>query len=442
MILTSMSDWLTSAASAAKALPGLHVQAHTLSVATDLTRATSAPISSTMIAPVVRDWRVEQNTATSNWSQPPVTRARVFAQRLADVRPVCVVGARDDAQNCLLDLPPNVRVDVDASRLLLAGCEASLGPEMRNTLSRERRNSATLEREFSTARAAESRGQYSVRSIEQRLTKRLNQLLPGMGRLLKDAGAYIEIPQLSVTRLVTSVPEARRHGIDIPFQQADLRLPLGAPEIQRATLGAYIRIPAPDRQLLLFVSLATPDTVEWVDQDVKTHAARHQQQLFGDIPGNFDATPLPMHAELRRPNLVRTLAKHLHDGHRRYHDFAYGATRESLAPISHSDVRQPLCAQRGQEAPPDAEHRDAPQSESTSSEMMRSRRAPEPAPAMPLTPAEAAEATQAIEPPGPLPKRRTSRSNSVSLDDMAKAVAMLEQLDRKYRQLGRPRFGK
>ncbi|AKC68642.1 hypothetical protein [Pandoraea oxalativorans] len=411
MILNSMSEWLTSAASAAKALPAMHVHAHTLRVATDLTRAASAPISSTMIAPVVRDWPTVQNAASSNWSHPPVTRAHVFAQRLADVRPVCVVGARDDAQNCLLDLPPDAHIDIDASRLLLAGCEASLGPEMRKALSRERRNSATLEREFANARAAESRGQYSVRSIEQRLTKRLNQLLPGMGRLLKNTGAYIEIPQLSVTRLVTSVPEARRHGIDIPFQQADLRLPLGAPEIQRATLGAYIRIPARDRQLLLFVSLATPDTVEWVDKDIKTHAARHQQQLFGDIPENFDATPLPLHAELRRPNLIRTLAKHLHDGHRRYHDFAYGATRESLAPISHADIRQPLCS-------------------------------PEPALATSLTPTEAAETTEAIEPPPQQLRRRTSRSNSVSLDEMAKAVAELERLDRKYRQLGRPRFGK
>ncbi|MFK0379802.1 hypothetical protein [Pandoraea sp. NPDC090278] len=438
MILNSMSDWLTSATNAAKALPAMHVQAHTLRVANDLTRATSAPITSTMIAPALRDWHAAQNAASSNWSHPPVTRARVFAERLADVRPVCVVGARDDARNCLLDLPANAQVNVDASRLLLAGCEASLDAQTRKTLSRERRNSATLEREFSKARATESRGQYSVRSIEQRLTKRLNQLLPGMERLLKNTGAYIEIPQLSVTRLVTSVPEARRHGIDVPFQHANLRLPLGAPEIQRATLGAYIRIPARDRQLLLFVSLATPDTVEWVDQDVRIHATRHQQQLFGDIPENFDATPLPMHAEIRRPNLVRTLAKHLHDGHGRYHDFAYGATRESLAPISHADVRQPLCAQHGSEAPVDAVQHDAPQDDSTPSAAMHLPRAPEAAPATSGIPAQAAEATEAIEPP----KRRASRSNSMSLDEMAKAVEMLERLDREYSRLARPRFGK
>lgn len=442
MILYSMADWLTSAASAAKDLPRLHMRAHAHRIATDLARATSGPITSTMISPALRDWQTAQGAASFNWSQPPVTRARVFAERLADVRPVCVVGARDDAQNCLLDLPADVHVDVDASRLLLAGCEASLEVEMRRTLSRERRNSATLDREFSKARAAESQGQYSVRSIEQRLTKRLNQLLPGMERLLKNTGAYIEIPQLSVTRLVTSVSEARRHGIDIPFQQADLRLPLGSPEIQHATLGAYIRIPAHDRQLLLFVSLATPDTVEWVDQDAITHAIEHQQQLFGDIPENFDATPLPMHVEIRRPNLVRTLATHLHDGHRRYHDFAYGATRESLAPISHADVRQPLCAPHGSGVSADVAQNDAPQGESTSSEAMRSPPAPEPAPATSVTPPEAAETTEATAPPAPPPKRPASHSNSLSLAEMAKAVEMLEQLDRKYRQLARPRFGK
>ncbi|MCE4062807.1 hypothetical protein LXM60_21650 [Pandoraea sputorum] len=406
MILNSMSNWLTSAVSAAKELPQLHTQAHAPSVATDLTRVTSAPISSTMIASAVRNWRAAPTSASSDWSQPPVTRARVFAERLADVRPVCVVGARDDAQNCLLDLPADVHVDVDTSRLLLAGCEASLEPAMRETLSRERRNGAALEREFSEARAAESRGQYSIRSIERRLTRQLNQLWPGMERLLKDANAYIEIPQLSVTRMVTSVPEARRHDIDVPFQDAALRLPLGEPEIQRATLGAYIRIPAPDRQLLLFVSLATPDTVEWADPDIKTHAAQHRQQLFGEIPEHFESTPLPVNAELRDPNLVRTLAKHLHDGHLRYHDVAYGATRESLAPISHAGVRQPLCSQYGQE---------------TTSEAMHSPRAP--------------------EPPAP-PKRRTSRSTSMSVDEIAKALAKLEQLDREYRQRGRPRFGK
>ncbi|VVE75972.1 hypothetical protein PAN31117_05292 [Pandoraea anapnoica] len=442
MILNSMSDWLPPAANAAEALPGRHVQARTPGVATDLTRAASAPISSTMIASTVRGWHAAQNGASVNWSQQPVTRPRVFAERLADVRPVCVIGARDDARNCLLDLPANIRVDVDVSRLLLAGCEASLEPEMRKKLSRERRDSATLEREFFNARAAESQGQYSVRSIEQRLTKQLNQLLPGVERLLKDTGAYIEIPQLSVTQWVTSVPEALRYGIDVPFPHDDLRLPLGPPEIQRATLGAYIRIPAPDRQLLLFVSLATPDTVEWVDQDVKTHAAQHQQQLFGDIPENFDATLLPMHAEIRRPNLVRTLAKHLHDGHRRYHDFAYGATRESRAPISHADVRQSLCAQRGSGVSADVAQYDAPQGESTSSEAMRSPRAPEPAPATSLTAPEVAETTETVEPPPPPPKRRTARSSRVSLNEMAKAVAMLEQWDRKYRQLARPRFGK
>ncbi|BET12191.1 hypothetical protein [Pandoraea sputorum] len=435
MILYSMSDWLTSAVSVAKELPRLHTQAHAPGIASDLARASSAPITSTMISPALPDRQPAQGAASFNWSQPPVTRARVFAERLADVRPVCVVGARDDTQNCLLDLPADVHVDVDASRLLLAGCEASLGAEMRKTLSGERRDSATLEREFSRARAAESRGQYSVRSIERRLTKRLNQLLPGMERLLKDTKAHIEIPQLSVTRLLTSVPEARRHGIDVPFQHAELRLPLGEPEIQRATLGAYICIPARDRQLLLFVSLATPDTVEWVNQDLTTHAAQHRKQLFGEIPEHFDATPLPMPAELRGPNLVRTLAKHLHDGHLRYHDVAYGATRESLAPISHADVRQPLCSLRGQETP---------------SEAKRSPRAHEPVPVTPLTRAQAskavaeaaAEAVQATEPPAPLLKRRTSRSMSVSLDEMAKAIAALEQLDRAYRQLARPRFGK
>ncbi|VVE83399.1 hypothetical protein [Pandoraea sputorum] len=420
MILNSMSNWLTSAVSVAKELPRLHTQAHAPGVAMDLASATSAPISSTMIAPVVRGWRAAQNAAPFDWSQPPVTRARVFVERLANVGPVCVVGTRDDAQNCLLDLPADVHVDVDASRLLLAGCEASLGTEMRKTLSRERRNSAALEREFSEARAAESRGQYSIRSIERRLTKRLNQLWPGMERLLKDAEAYIEIPQMSVKRMITSVSEARRHGIDAPFQHAELRLPLGDPEIQRATLGAYIRIPARDRQLLLFVSLATPDTVEWADQDIKTHAAQHREQLFGEIPEHFDATPLPVNAELRDANLVRTLAKHLHNGHLRYHDVAYGATRESLAPTSHAGVRQPLCSQHAQETP---------------SEAMRSPRAPEPGSATPLTQA------QATEPPAP-PKRRTSRSTSTSLDEMAKALATLERLAREYRQLSRPRYGK
>lgn len=359
-----------------------------------------------------------------DWSRPPVTRARVFAERLTDVRPVCVVGASNDRENCLLDLPPGGHIDVSASHLMLAGCEASLPSPLRAALTKGGRNASALEQTFSDLRAAEAHGQFSVPALERRLAGRLRELSPAVRHLLRGSDVYIEVPQLTFQRLITSVPEARRNGIRAPFPDPNLSLPSGSPDIRDAMLGAYIRIPVDDKTYTMLVSLASPLTIEPIRQDSLAHARAHRHQMFGDVPEHLETAGLRMRALPPGENLVRTLAEHLHDGHYRYREFAYGASRETLAATSHAHVRQQLCRPFMPVRSPDA-----------ASASLPTQTMPLP-PAAPSTPAE-----DASSPSPSVPHRRRSRQDQLSMTDLEKALAELERLDKLYTQQARPRFG-
>ncbi|WP_157123277.1 hypothetical protein [Pandoraea vervacti] len=337
------------------------------------------------------------------------------------------MGSRDDGENCLLDLPADVHLDVSATRLMLAGCEASLPAGLREALTEDGRNTRSLEQRFFEAHAAESQGPYAVPALVRRLNKRLNQLLPGWQRLLRRTNAYLEVPQLTFQRVITSEQEARRHGIRVPFTHPELHVPVGEPVVHDAMLGAYLRIPADGVTHTLFVSLSVPQTLELTGQTPQAHAAARFGDLFGDIPAHFQTSNLRMRTVAPCDNLVQALAEHLHLGHQRYREFAYGATRESLTPASHSQARQRLCPSplRTGTSTPSPVAPDFPAvAPSTST--------PKPAPTSTASAAEGALAP---------PRRRPSRHDNPSLRELEWAIAELERLDTLYTVQGRPRYG-
>ncbi|MFJ2995663.1 hypothetical protein [Pandoraea sp. NPDC087047] len=407
----SLGEWLTAALAFTNGLTPPDMYVHEMS--TTLTRVTSVPIHDNAITIPPQDLASSHTHTAFDWSRPPVTRARVFAERLTDVRPVCVVGSRDDRENCLLDLPADARTHVSASRLMLSGCESSLPAPLRALLTQEGRNASALERTFSETFAAESRGQFSVSALERRLTERLRELSPAMRRLVSRTDAYIEIPQLTFFRLITSEREARRHGIRVPSPDPNLRLHSGDPEVRDAMLGAYIRIPFQGWTHTVLVSLASPLTIEPIRQNSRAHAKAHRHQMFGDVPEYFETTNLRMRAIPRGENLMRTLAEHLHEGHQHYREFAYGATREMLTLTPHSHIRQRACQAFPRDRPPVVTRESVPRG----------------------LPAQAAAAPAA-------PTRGASgQINAPTASEMAQALAELERLDQHYRSQSRPRFG-
>ncbi|VVE72411.1 hypothetical protein PCA31118_04178 [Pandoraea captiosa] len=425
----SLGEWLTTALTFTN---GWTVPTgHTWNLATTLTRAASAPNHIGLPSgPASR--------SPLDRAQPlhhgPITRAQVFAERLAHVRPICVVGSRDDQENCLLDLPADVHLDVSATRLLLAGCEASLPAGLSKALAEDGRNASSLERRFFEAHAAESQGPYAVPALVRRLNKRLNQLMPGWQRLLRRTNAYLQVPQLTFQRVITSEQEARRHGIQVPFTRPDLHLPLGEPVAHDAMLGAYLRIPADGVTHTLFVSLRLPQTLEIIEQTPQAHAAARFTDLFGDIPAHFQTSNLRMRTVAHCDDLVEALAEHLHLGHRRYREFAYGATREALAPTSHSQVRQRLCprARPLATSPPRPGEPDRATA-GPSPSMLKTAKATETA-----KPAPTSTAPDTMHAP---PRRRPSQRDQPSLRELEWAIAELERLDTLYTVQGRPRYG-
>ncbi|EON15393.1 hypothetical protein [Pandoraea sp. SD6-2] len=407
-----LMNWVTTALTVSYGVPLPHLNTHDMT--SDLRQVAPAPASVTSRSPAA-----PITATTFDWSRAPTTRARVFAERLSDVRPVCVRGSRNDAENCLLDLPADTDVDVSASRLMLAGCEASLPAPMRAELSRQGRDTLALEQAFSETFTAESEGKFSVSSIEARLTQRLSQMPPDIQHMLRRADTYIEVPQLTFLRVLTGEQEARRHHVAGPFPDARTQRSASAPEVRDAMLGAYITTPVNNRLRTLFVSLATPTTVQRVFQDTLTHAARHVPHLFGEIPESYMTTRMQMRAVGPGSGIVRTLAELLHDGHQRYGEFARGETREALAPESHRHVRQPSC-RPGLPAPP------FPATQMTS-----------PAPA--TSPSEGRP--QASAAPTQAPSRARMRRDPPSVAEMQQALATLERLDREYSTLARPRYG-
>ncbi|WP_449414207.1 hypothetical protein [Pandoraea soli] len=412
----AIGEWLTTALAVSNAMPDPHPAAHTHSITTDLRQITSAPVSASAQRATPRHADAVANGTSFDWSQPPATRAQVFAERLTDVRPVCLVGSRNDSENCLLDLTPGANVDVSASRLMLAGCEASLPAPVRTALSRDGRDARGLEHAFSETFAAESQGKFSVSAIERRITQRLREISPGMPHLLRRADVYLEMPRVTFSRALTSEQEARRHHVTAPFTGTPIRHVTGAPDVRDAMLGAYIRLPIGDGIHTFLVSLATPNTVERIRQNPRTHADRHLHALFGDVPEYLQATRLQMRTVGPGDDIVRTLAAWLHDGHQRYRDFARGETRECLAPESHRHVVQRAC-------PPAAPPR---------------------TPTAAQTPPQAQALIQpeARPQPGAAPTlARSPRARQPSVAEIAEAIAALERLDKQYRSLGRPRFG-
>ncbi|VVE02374.1 hypothetical protein PCE31106_02188 [Pandoraea cepalis] len=412
----AIGEWLTTALAVSNAMPDPHHAAHTHSITTDLRQIASAPVSAGAQRATPRHADAVANGASFDWSQPPATRARVFAERLKDVRPVCVVGSGNDRENCLLDLTPGLNVNVSASRLMLAGCEASLPATVSAALSRDGRDASALERAFSATFAAESQGKFSVAAIERRITQRLREMSPGMHHLLRRADVYLEMPRVTFLRVLTSQQEARRHHVTAAFTDPPIRHVTGAPDVHDAMLGAYIRLPIGGAVHTFLVSLATPNTIEVIRQDPRTHADQHLPALFGDVPGYFQATRLQMRTVGPGDDIVRTLAEWLHDGHQRYRDFARGETRESLAPESHRHVVQQAC--------------------------------PSATPPRTTTAAQTPPQTQALvqaEAPPPTDTAptlaRSPRAGQPSIAEIEEAIAMLERLDKRYRSLGRPRFG-
>lgn len=408
-------NWMANALSMSPGLPMPHLAARKSDIISELRRVVLSPASTSQsLAHILTP------TPSSNWSQAPTTRAQVFAERLADVRPVCVRGSRDDARNCLLDLPPDTNVEVSASRLMLAGCEASLPAPVRTVLTRQRRDSDALEKAFSETFAAESEGKYSVASIEARLTQQLSRMSPDTQRMLRHADTYIEIPQLGFLRVVSSEQEARRHHVEGPFPERRVRRSVGAPEVRDAMLGAYIRTPVGGKLHSLFVSLATPSTVQQVIEDTLTHAGQHVTQLFGEVPEAYMTSRMQMRTVGPGKNIVRTLAELLHEGHQRFGEFARGETREALAPESHGHIRQRRC-QPGTHVP-----------SATTTQT--------PAPTQTTSRIDAQPQTSAL--PVQEPSRaRMRREGKPSLAEMQAAIAELERQIRKMSSQSRPRYG-
>ncbi len=410
-------NWITNALTLSQGLPLPHMKAREPDMATELRRVALAPATTASPNP-----SAVVTSTEFDWSRAPSTRQQVFAERLTDVRPVCVRGSRNDAENCLLDLPPDTNVEVSASRLMLAGCEASLPAPVRTVLSRQGRDTRALEQAFSETFAAESQGKFSVASIEERLTQQLRQMSPDVQRMLRHPETYIEVPQLAFLRVLSSEQEARRHHIEGPFPQAHGRHSVGAPEVRDAMLGAYIRPPAGGRRHSLFVSLATPSTVQRILQDTLTHAGQHVNQLFGEVPEAYMTARMQMRAVGPGTDIVRTLAELLHEGHQRFGEFARGETREALAPESHRHVQQPPCRP------------DLPTQTFLATQP--------PPPAQPASRTEAPPPASAAPAQAPSPSSsRVRRDRKPSVAEMQAALDALERLTREYSSQSRPRYG-
>ncbi|AVF38614.1 hypothetical protein AL486_01930 [Pandoraea apista] len=412
-------NWVTNALAISHGVALPHQSAHAQDMTAGLRQVAMAPASAASqgLACVATEDRLD-------WSRAPTTRAQVFAERLMDVRSVCVRGSRNDAENCLLDLPPDTNVAVRPSHLMLAGCEASLPAPMRTMLARQRRDSHSLERAFSETFAAESQGKFSVASIEARLTQQLGQMSPDTQRMLRHADTYVEVPQLAFLRVLSGEQEARRHHVAGPFPNAQSRRSAGVPEVRDAMLGAYIRTPAGGRHHSLFVSLATPSTVQQILEDTLAHAAQHVNQLFGEVPDTYMTARMQMRAVGPGEDIVHTLAELLHDGHQRFGEFARGETREALAPESHAHVRQQPCQ-------PGA---------STLTFPPRVPASP-PAPAQPAPQAQSKTGETSTQSLPSSRMRRAPRAQAPSIAEMQAALAKLERLAQKYSSLSRPRYG-
>lgn len=243
---------------------------------------------------------------------------------------------------------------------------------------------------------------------------------PDTQRMLRHADTYIEIPQLGFLRVVSSEQEARRHHVEGPFPERRVRRSVGAPEVRDAMLGAYIRTPVGGKLHSLFVSLATPSTVQQVIEDTLTHAGQHVTQLFGEVPEAYMTSRMQMRTVGPGKNIVRTLAELLHEGHQRFGEFARGETREALAPESHGHIRQRRC-QPGTHVP-----------SATTTQT--------PAPTQTTSRIDAQPQTSAL--PVQEPSRaRMRREGKPSLAEMQAAIAELERQIRKMSSQSRPRYG-
>lgn len=279
-----------------------------------------------------------------DWSRPPTTRATYLNEQLADVRPVCVEGSYMDSGDCLLDVPPGERTYVRVSELMRRGCKRSVPDGLQAALSASQRDSDTLEVGFKTRFTRESQGKYSVDAIGHRLRDRIAQLPPRLREALQDGRVHIEVPRLTFQRVVRGAQEAQRNNLFLRIPDRDVAVPTGDALTGDATLGVFIRVADENGSLrTLVVSLGAQATIKRVRHDPVTYTGLHIDHLFGEIPEYYLVGRIHMQKLAAGDDLVRTLSEWLHEGHRRYWDFAYGKTREQAARNSHADVRQPSC---------------------------------------------------------------------------------------------------
>ncbi|WP_140413315.1 hypothetical protein [Pandoraea sp. PE-S2T-3] len=217
---------------------------------------------------------------------------------------------------------------------------------MQAALSASRRDADTLDAGFEARFASESQGRYAAKSIAQRLHERIGALAPELREALAESGAYIEVPRLSFQRVVRGTQEAQRNNLFLRIPDRDVPVPTGEALTNEATLGAFVRIPGQGGVRTFVVSLSTQATIEPVQHDPMTYTGLHLDHLFGDVPEYYVVSRIHIQKLAAGDDLVHTLSKRLHEGHRRYWDFAYGKTREQAARNSHADVRQPPCEPR------------------------------------------------------------------------------------------------
>ncbi|WP_157125876.1 hypothetical protein [Pandoraea norimbergensis] len=315
-------------------------------------RSTLAPTSAITSANAAAPASASPSSSTTatpqhfDWSRPPITRAAYLAEQLADVRPVCVVGSRMDSGDCLLDIPAGERTYVRVSELMRRGCEKALPQHVQTALSASQRDADTLEAGFEARFASESQGRYAAKAIAQRLDERIAGLPPTLREALAADTAYIEVPRLTFQRVVRGTQEAQRNNLFLRIPDRDVPVPTGEALTDEATLGAFIRIPGQGGIRTFVVSLGTQATIEPVQHDPITYTGLHLDHLFGEVPEYYVISRIHMQKLAVGDDLVHTLSKRLHEGHRRYWDFAYGKTREQAARNSHADVRQPPCEPR------------------------------------------------------------------------------------------------
>jgi hypothetical protein len=314
----------------------------------------------------------------------PETYSEFVAEELADLRRVCVVGNGDDRKNCLLGLPPGERTEVSVSRLVDAGCGASLPDDIRRALSSSGREPWQLAREYRKQFNRLLRGEYSVEALEGRIKDAISALPDTVQQSIRHANTPLIVPRYTFHRRAESADEARRNGVKFENPDDYGTVKVGPDFSRDAPLGLYIPLIGSHTEsvsvllvslanrdgLMTYVPFAGPrrDSAQWpmyeeallrdranflpasdgdFEERIRRHAFGYAQQLVGApitkmrpdlLETEFSALP-------RGGNVERTLAQFLHNGFRRFMEFAaYGPPeRRARDSQSHQRIKQELC---------------------------------------------------------------------------------------------------